>query len=266
MTINIVYENQDFLVINKSSGISVHKTHAKDSNKTLIDLVLEKYPEIKNVGEDLLRPGVVHRLDKETSGLMIVAKNQKSFEYFKNLFQKRLIKKTYLALVHGKPKNIVGIIDTPLGKIGTKQTTRIKGKKDLKERMAVTEYKVLKTYLPASRLPPARTSSRRSRAGGSRPWQTSNLKPIIYSLLEVSPKTGRTHQIRAHLNSIGYPVVCDALYGSKKGACPLELGRLFLHAQKLEFTSPSGQRFHLEVELPNELTNFLNSLTMRSSS
>ncbi|MBI2676687.1 MAG: RluA family pseudouridine synthase [Candidatus Yanofskybacteria bacterium] len=242
MNLSIVYEDKDFFILNKPSGISVHKTHSKDPNKTLADFILEKYPEIKNVGDPstssgqkTLRPGIVHRLDKETSGLMIIAKTQSAFDYLKKQFQERKIKKTYLALVYGNLKNKTGIIKLPLGKLGTKQTTRIKGKKDLKEREAITEYKVLKTY---------------------------NLKLITYSLLEVYPKTGRTHQIRVHLNAIGHPVVCDSLYGGRKKICPSELGRLFLHAKKLEFVSPSGQRLSLEVDPPEELTNFLNSITI----
>ena len=232
--LKIIYEDENFFVTDKPSGISVHKTGPNDPNLTLVDLILEKFPEIKNVGEDPLRPGIVHRLDKETSGLMLVAKNQKSFEYLKDLFQKRLIRKTYLALIYGKPKNKTGTIDLPLGKIGTKQTTTIKDKKDLKERAAITEYKVIQEF-------------------------------VDYSLLEVYPKTGRTHQIRIHLNSIGHPIVCDSIYGGRKKYCPPELGRLFLHAQKLEFTDPSGQHLLLEVDPPKELTNFLNSITISQS-
>jgi len=243
--LKIVYQDKDFLVINKPAGISIHKTRAKDTNITLVDFVLEKFPEIKKVGEDPLRPGIVHRLDKDTSGIMLIAKNQTAFKYFKKLFQERKIKKTYLALVYGKINlpdgEKTGTIDLPLGKIGTKQTIRIKGKKELKERLAVTAYEVLQKLVDSKSI--------------TRP---------TYSLLYVYPLTGRTHQIRAHLNAIGHPVVCDKLYGGKRKLCPLELGRLFLHAQKLEFTSPSGQGLHLEVDPPSELTNFLNSLTISS--
>lgn len=225
----IVYEDNNILVLNKPAGISVHKTHPQDPNKTLIDFVLEKYPEIKLVGESPLRPGLVHRLDKETSGLIIIAKNQKTFEYFKNLFQTRKIKKTYLALAHGHLKNKKGRIALPLGKIGARQTTRLLGKKTLKERSAVTDYEVVREF-PG------------------------------YSLLEVYPQTGRTHQIRIHLKSIGHPLVCDKIYGDKKNGCPLELGRLFLHAQKLEFKNLNEQNLILETDPPLELTNFLKSL------
>lgn len=226
--LSIVYEDSDILVLNKSSGISVHKTHPQDPHKTLIDFVLEKYPEIKSVGENPLRPGLVHRLDKETSGLILIAKTQKAFEYFKSLFQTRQIKKTYLVLVYGQLKEKRGRIELPLGKIGTKQTTRLVGKKELKERAAITDYEVLQEF-------------------------------PNYSLLQVYPQTGRTHQIRIHLKSIGHPLVCDQIYGGKNLVCPPELGRLFLHAQKLEFKNINGQNLTLEVDPPKELTNFLKS-------
>ncbi|MDO8495586.1 MAG: RluA family pseudouridine synthase [bacterium] len=228
MDLNIVYEDNDILVLNKPAGISVHKTHPLDPHQTLADLVVEKYPKIKDVGEDPLRPGLVHRLDKDTSGLIIIAKNQPAFSYFKGLFQNRTIKKTYLALVHGQLKEKSGTIDAPLGKLGTKQTTQIKGKRDLQERNAVTNYEVIQEF-------------------------------PHFSLLQVSPLTGRTHQIRVHLKSIGHSIVCDPLYGGKNLVCPPELGRLFLHAQKLEFNAPSGQSMVLEADPPGELTDFLNS-------
>ncbi len=254
--LNIVYEDSEILVLNKPSGISVHKTHPQDPHKTLVDFILEKYPEIKSVGEDLLRPGIVHRLDKETSGLMIVAKTQKAFEYFKNLFQTRQIKKTYLALVHGQLKEKKGRIELPLGKIGTKQTTRLIGKKELKERDAITDYEVIQEFIrgkSAIHLP----ENSRATSRGSKVGRMADLP--IYSLLYVYPQTGRTHQIRIHLKSIGHPIVCDQIYGGKSNVCPPELGRLFLHAQKLEFKHLDGQNLVLEVDPPTELTNFLNS-------
>lgn len=242
MNISIVYEDNDIVVINKPAGLLTHPINRTDTSESVVSWVLEKYPEIKNVtdkhGETLgqwvdLRPGIVHRLDRETSGLMIIAKTQTAFDYLKNQFQERKIKKTYLALVSDKLKEKSGRIELPLGKIGTKQSTQIHGKRDLKEKAAITEYKVVATYkLPAT----------------------------SYQLLEVSPLTGRTHQIRAHLKSIGHPIVCDPIYGGKSPVCPSELGRLFLHAQKLSFTTPSGQALTLETDLPQELAGFLENL------
>ena len=242
MNIATVYEDEDLLVFNKPAGIITHPKNIDDKQDSVTGWLIKKYPYLKNVGEPFIasekeipRAGVAHRLDKETSGLLIAAKNNKAFFYLKNLFQERKIRKYYLALVIGIPKESKGMISAPLGRLGLKRTTRIMGKKLIDKKEAVTEYKVLKTY---------------------------NFGPATYSLLEVTPLTGRTHQIRVHLHSIGHPIVCDKIYGGKKKICPVQLNRLFLHAQKLEFTSPSGQRLHLEVELPNELTSFLNSLTI----
>lgn len=232
MDINIVYQDQDILVLNKPPDIAIHKTNPRDARKTFIDWVAEKYPEIKLVGEDALRPGLVHRLDKDTSGLIIIAKNQDAFRYFKKLFQTRAVEKTYLALVYGELKNKEGTIDLPLGKIGAKQTTQIKGRRTLQEKSAITKYKVLNYF---------------------------TFHALRFTLLEVSPLTGRTHQIRVHLKAIGHPVVCDPLYRGRTNVCPPELGRLFLHAQKLAFTAPNGQGLVLEADPPADLTDFLNS-------
>ncbi|MFH1769891.1 MAG: RluA family pseudouridine synthase [Parcubacteria group bacterium] len=225
----IIHENKNFLVLDKPSGLLTHPKNSNDKTESVVSWILKKYPEIKNIGEDPIRPGIVHRLDKETSGLMIVARTQDAFGYFKKQFQEHKIQKTYLALVYGQVKNGYGTIDKPLGKIGTRQTTQIQGKHELKERDAITDYKVLERYKD-------------------------------YTLLEVMPRTGRTHQIRIHLKSIGHPIVCDIWYAGRKAICPPELGRLFLHAQKLEFTTPEGQGLMLETEIPEILQNFLNKL------
>ncbi|MEK7589507.1 MAG: RluA family pseudouridine synthase [Patescibacteria group bacterium] len=229
MKLNIVYEDADLLVLNKPSGISMHKTHINDQHETIADLLIKQYPFLKDVGEDLLRPGIVHRLDKETSGLVIIAKNNPTFSYLKNLFQERKMIKHYVALVYGHPHNPEGIINVPLGKLGTKQTTQLKGKKDLTVRDAITEYRTLKTFKD-------------------------------YTLLEVSPKTGRTHQIRIHLKSIGNPIVGDPLYAEGK-PLPAGLDRLFLHAQRIEFVTPEGKALVLEAGLPEDLSQALEDLS-----
>ncbi len=234
--IKIIYEDEDILILDKPSGLLTHPKNWNDKSESVISWLLKNRPLVKDVGDPStgsgqanLRPGIVHRLDKETSGLLLIAKNQKSFEYLKELFQKREIIKTYIALVNGQLKNKKGVIETPLGKLGTKQTTRIQGKHELKEKSAITKYGVLKEYTD-------------------------------YSLLEVTPKTGRTHQIRVHLKSIGHPVVCDPLYAGKKLICPPELNRLFLHAQKLSFVSPASESLTVETDLPPDLDNFLKIL------
>jgi 23S rRNA pseudouridine1911/1915/1917 synthase len=250
--IKIVYEDNNILIIDKPSGLLTHPMNRKDESESVVSWLLKEHPEIGDVQDEYgasvgqwvdLRPGIVHRLDRETSGLMVIAKTQTAFEYLKKLFQERKIKKTYLALVHGRLKSKNGKIEMPLGKLGTRQTARIRGKHELKEKTAVTEYRVMQEYSQ-----PLLTNLSYDRFVNS------------YSLLEIMPKTGRTHQIRVHLKSIGHPVVCDPLYSGKKLVCPPKLGRLFLHAQKLSFVSPSGKALTVETDLPPELAGFLESL------
>lgn len=233
---SIVYENDDFLVINKPSGLITHKKNVEDTQPTVVDWVLKNYSELEDIGEPFIasgkevpRAGIVHRLDKDTSGLMVVAKNNDAFFYFKNLFQTRKIKKYYLALAHGQLKEPKGVISSPLGRIGLKRTTRVTGKKLIDKKEAETEYKTIKKYKD-------------------------------YTLLELMPKTGRTHQLRVHLNSIGHPVAGDIVYGFKKLSPPPGLNRLFLHAYKLEFPAIDGKLFVLEADLPEDLSRPLENI------
>jgi 23S rRNA pseudouridine1911/1915/1917 synthase len=225
----IVYEEADFLVIDKPWGLIVHPKNADDLSYSVTQWLIESYPEAKSVGEDPLRPGIVHRLDRETSGLLVLTKTQAAFEYFKNLFQSHTIQKTYTALVQGSMKDDKGVIDAPMGRVGMKRTTRRVRGALVNEKEAVTEYTVLQRFAD-------------------------------YTLVEAKPRTGRTHQLRVHFKSIGHPIVCDRVYGGKNMVCPIELGRLFLHAQKLEFTTPSGKSLSLETDLPEGLQNYLNTL------
>ena len=230
MEVSIIYEDNNLLVVNKPSGLITHPKNADDHQDSLTGWLVEKYPEIKTVGEDTLRPGLVHRLDKDTSGLLVIAKTQDSFYYLKSLFQDKKIKKFYLALVHGKPKESKGIIDAPMGRIGMKRTTQLHSKKKLKdEKSAITEYGTLKNFRD-------------------------------FTLLEVSPHTGRTHQIRVHLKSIGNPITGDPLYGHKNKNGSKESDRLFLHAYKLQFISPDGKSLAFEADLPEDLQKFINEL------
>jgi 23S rRNA pseudouridine1911/1915/1917 synthase len=244
MDIKIIYENENFLIIDKPAKLITHPKNKNDNQESVTKWLINKYPEIKNVGEPFIasgdavpRAGVIHRLDKDTSGLLIVAKNDKTFLYFKKLFQNRIINKYYLALVHGKPQKAKGLILTPLGRIGLKRTTQITGKKLVDKKEAETEYKTIKNY-------------------GE------------YTLLEIMPKTGRTHQIRVHLKSIGLPIVGDPIYGFKKNPSPFNLNRMFLHAYKLEFIAPESfinneskiKKIIVEVGLPNELQKIIDML------
>jgi 23S rRNA pseudouridine1911/1915/1917 synthase len=236
----IIYEDENILIVNKPAGLIIHQPKRykpipkrNKRPKTLVDWLLKKYPEIKNVGEDPKRPGIVHRLDRDTSGLLLIAKNQNAYQFLKEQFQKRNIKKGYLALVEGELKDKKGTITLAIGrnpKTPVKKLAHEKARGKL--RRAVTKYKQLQKF--------------------------SNEK--TYTLLEVRPETGRTHQIRVHLKAIGHPVVCDKLYGKEPPHCPFGLKRQFLHASFLEFISPTGSRIRVEAEIPNELKSVLNSL------
>jgi 23S rRNA pseudouridine1911/1915/1917 synthase len=234
----IIFENSDFVVVNKPAGLVVHaarvserrRTDAAHAGKapgeepTLVDWLLVRYPEIKTVGDDpVLRPGIVHRLDKATSGVMIVAKTQASFERLKKSYQEHRMEKTYYALVHGVPKNKKGTIDAPIGIKNGSLKRSIHSSKMAKA--AVTEYSVIKTIM--------------TDAGDKE----------RYSLLKVNPKTGRTHQIRVHLASIGHPIVGDLLYGKKADAASAP--RLMLHAEELAFSDEKGGRFVFAAPLPD---------------
>jgi 23S rRNA pseudouridine1911/1915/1917 synthase len=235
MAPEIIFENKDFLVLNKPAGFVVHpKTDYSDSKEqTLVSWLIKNYPQIKNVGDNPeIRPGIVHRLDKETSGVMVITKNQNSFETFKNIFKQRSIEKIYLALVIGKMNNKEGKINLAITRsISIKRTTKIReGQKALK---AETLWEVLKTY------------------------QDNNQ---ILSYLKLIPKTGRTHQLRVHLAAIGHPVVGDYLYGGKTTLKYREkLNRIFLHAYSLRFKY-DNTNYLFEAELPIELKNFLKEL------
>ncbi len=231
----IIYENADFAVINKPAGVLVHHTHfwlkgqkrySKEFTESLADWVEEKYPETIKVGDHpATRPGMVHRLDKDTSGVIIICRTQSAYDYFKDLFKNRKIKKIYLALVWGEVIPPEGVIDKPIGILPETVKRSVSSASMTMMKDAVTEYKVIK-YI-----------------------KDENDK-IKFSLLEVNPKTGRTHQIRIHLKSIGHPIVGDKLYGS----APIpELKRHFLHAASLEFVSPNGEKMKIEAPLPEDL-------------
>jgi len=234
MEIKTIYEDQNIIAVNKPAGLLVHGgENIKTNIPTLVDWILKKYPEIKKIGDDPLRPGIVHRLDKDTSGILIIAKNQKAFDYFKEQFKRRKIKKVYIALVNGLLKEDKGIIDLPIGKSKKDFRKKLASKKAIgKTREALTEYKVLKRF------------------------KNPNFPMGGFTLIEVFPKTGRTHQIRVHLKTLGHPIVGDRLYGFKKDS----LDRQFLHASSLEFTNIDASRLKLEADLPDELKNFLNML------
>ncbi len=241
MSIDILYRDDDIIVVNKPAGLAVHKTSPHDEQETLADILVKQFPEIQKVGADsvrpadgiasgVARPGIVHRLDKYTSGVMVVAKNQKTFDWLTQQFKDRTIQKEYIALIVGSPKENKGHINSPIGSLGLKKTARAKPGTDIERwREAETDWEVQKRYKN-------------------------------YTLLNVFPHTGRTHQIRVHLASIGHPVACDKLYGGKHATCPAGLSRLFLHAMRLSFSLPDNKRMTFEADLPEELNEILAKL------
>lgn len=227
MQLTILYEDADVLVVNKPAGLIVH-ADGRTNEPTLVDWLLEKYPNIKGVGEhdEVERSGIVHRLDRETSGAMVVAKTQKAYDFLKKQFQSRNVEKIYNAFVYGRVKNDEGVIDRPIArsKRGGATWSATRGKKG-KEREAVTEYKVLKR------------------------WDS-------YSFVELRPLTGRTHQLRVHLKAINYPVVCDKLYAPNR-SCALGFNRLALHARSLTLALPSGEEIKIEAPYPKDFEKAL---------
>lgn len=213
--VRVVFENNDFLVLEKAAGIVTTK-EGKDSN------TVEDYLRLANPN-DLLRNGIVHRLDKGTSGLLLVAKNERTFADLKGQFKNRTVKKKYYCLVCGEAVGD-GSIDLPIGrsKYGFgKFGVSVDGKR------ALTEFKLIKKYIKNGKK---------------------------YSFLEVNLKTGRTHQIRVHLSHLKWPLVGDSLYGGEDNG----LGRPFLHAAYLEISDPkSGEKLVFKSELPVDLKNHL---------
>ncbi len=228
-SLKVLFEDKDVLVIDKPSGLMVHGD-GRSKEKTLADILVRDYPKMKNVGEpwkgekekQILRPGIVHRLDKETSGVLIIAKNQKSFEFLKTQFAGRNVKKIYRAVISGFMREDRGTISAPIGRSkGDFRKRIVGGRGELRE--AVTMWRVLKRFTKGAKK---------------------------YSYLEIFPKTGRTHQIRVHMKYTGHPVVGDDLYGSLKESKGFD--RLMLHALSLELALPSGKKLKIESLLPLE--------------
>jgi len=219
--LNIIYEDDDLLVIDKPAGLAVHPAPGHPGH-TVVNAILSHFPHLADIS-DSLRPGVVHRLDKDASGLMVVAKNSMAQANLINQFKARSVIKAYLVLVKGHlaPEN--GIIEAPIGR----DPRNRKGMAVVAEgKEARTEYHVIKHI-------------------------------VNYTLLEVRTGTGRTHQIRVHLSAIGYPVVGDSVYGVKSAY----LSRQFLHACRLGFRLPSsGEYVEFTSELPQELQQALEDI------
>ena len=229
--LEIIFEDKNILVINKPAGLQVHPSEAAQID-TLTNALLSKYPEIAEVHDNsvdsYLRPGIVHRLDKDTSGVMVISKNKKTFEQLKKLFKDRNIEKKYLAVVEGNMENESGIIDKPLARsAGFSKQLIARENTKTKVREAVTNYEVVE--------------------------QLEN-----FALLSVSPKTGRMHQIRVHLASLDHPIVGDLIYGSKTSKNNKEtlVKRQLLHAKSLAFEL-DGKHCDFEAKMPKDFAGFL---------
>ncbi len=249
----IIYEDQELLVINKPPGMVVNRSETTLGGTTVQDWI-ESYLKSKienlksaEMEEFHSRSGIVHRLDKDTSGVLIIAKDAVTFQKLKTQFKERTIKKTYLALVHGRLREKAGEINAPIGR-NPKNRFRFTVLDGGRE--AVTEYRVISSY---TLHPPAGPLRREASEAGA----------IPYTLLQLHPKTGRTHQLRVHLVHLGHPIISDPLYsGRKQLKSDLQLSpRIFLHAQSIGFRQPStGAWLQVEAELPDDLNRVLEKL------
>ena len=234
MEIPILYEDNEVVVINKPAGLVVHPD-GRTKEETLVDWVRAKYPSIAEagVGESIEltnggvieKPGVVHRIDRETSGVLLIAKTQESFLNLKSQFQARTIKKNYKTIAYGFFKEPHGVINKPIGRSSSdfrRWSAEYGARGELRE--AVTEYQVLGE----------------GEVGGTK-----------LSYLDVFPRTGRTHQIRVHFKAVGHPLLCDALYAPKM---PRVLGmeRIALHAASVTFKGLDGVEKNVEAPLPGD--------------
>lgn len=226
--LEIVYEDSNFIVINKPAGMVVHPS-AGHSSGTLVHAILAHAPDIQGIG-GVQRPGIVHRLDKDTSGLILIAKNDRTHHYLQSLFKKRKISKTYLALVDSIPPTPTGRIEASIGR-DSSHRQRMAIVPDMKGKPAISEYKTLETYKD-------------------------------HALLEVKILTGRTHQIRLHLAFLNCPIVGDQIYGRRNPTLPVS--RQLLHAHKLEFIPPGSKTQKIfQAEIPEDFKTAISYLSKR---
>lgn len=228
----ILLETKDFLVLNKPAGLMVHPDGKKDV-ATLVDWVIGRYPEMKGVGEpvrfndeEIDRPGIVHRLDEETSGVLVVAKTQEAFSHFKRQFMEREVEKEYHAFVWGAMKEDRGTVDAPIGRNKNDFRRRHAGRGLRGEaKLAHTQWECAARIIDAS--------------------------GEVFSFMRLFPKTGRTHQLRVHMKYLQRPIVSDRLYAPSKPEA-LGFSRVALHARKITFFDLGGNRVLVEAPYPED--------------
>jgi 23S rRNA pseudouridine1911/1915/1917 synthase len=227
ISLSILYEDEGVIVIDKPAGMVVH-AGAGHNTGTLVNALMHHFSALSSVNGDL-RPGIVHRLDKETSGVIVVARNDEAHQSLAKQFHDREVEKIYLALAHGRMEQVTGRITAPITRDPIRRT-RMTAKLE-RGRTALTEYRVLQQF-------------------------------ELFSYLEVKIGTGRTHQIRVHLSSIRHPVFGDRLYGAPASIPGVPaIDRFFLHAHRLQFRSPtSGEMIRVESPLPPELSEVLDRI------
>lgn len=226
--LDIIFENADLVVVNKPAGMVVHPSAGHRAG-TLVNAVLAHAPDIQGIGGEL-RPGVVHRLDKDTSGLILLAKNDRTHQHLQRQFKNRTVAKAYLALVDGAPPTPVGVVEAAIGR-DNHNRKRMAVVPPHRGRAAATEYHALESF-------------------------------EAHTLLEAHPITGRTHQIRVHCAFIGCPIVGDTLYGRKKPT--VKIKRHFLHAARITVGIPGERQARtFEAPLPDNLANILARLRNR---
>ena len=240
--LKILFENDDYMVLDKQAGITVNRSDTTAKETTLQDLIEKEEKINKNDGDEEFksRSGIVHRLDKETSGVLVVAKNSSVFRNLQAQFKERKVDKSYIALVHGKISPSKGEISAPVGRLpwNRKRFGVIAGGRE-----AITKYQVLRIK-----------------------YLVSNGTREALSLVRLFPKTGRTHQIRVHLKHISHPIFGDPLYGGRKTSKQDRkiLQRVFLHAEKIKFQDPSsGREVEYSSQLPEDLRDLLEKLEIK---
>ncbi|MFA6554562.1 MAG: RluA family pseudouridine synthase [Candidatus Paceibacterota bacterium] len=252
--IKILYEDKDCLVVDKPPGLMVH-SDGRAEGPFLTDWIVKHYPETVDVGDPMTdqegkpvnRAGIVHRLDRETSGVLIIAKNSEGHANLKKQFKDRTISKRYLTFVWGDMKEEFGTINRPIGRCGGDF------RKYSAQRGARGEMKTAETYWTKK---------------GNGKWadpKNPDAKEEKFSFVEVEPKTGRTHQIRVHFNAVNHPVVADSLYAPKR---PTALGfeRLALHSRSIEFVTIEGKTVKVSAPLPKDFETALKALGIESLS